>query len=54
MEAKEPPEGIEYDEDHVARLNEELKRRTIARVNRPDPVAGVIRASASRQPDQAG
>lgn len=33
----------------TARLNEELKRRTIARVNRPDPVAGVIRASASRQ-----
>ena len=32
----------------TARLNEELKRRTIARVNRPDPVAGLIRASASR------
>ena len=25
MEAKEHPEGIEYDEHHVARLNEELK-----------------------------
>ena len=32
----------------TARLNQELKRRTIARVNRPDPVAGLIRASASR------
>lgn len=32
----------------TARLNEELKRRTIARVNRPDPVAGLIRASETR------
>jgi hypothetical protein len=30
----------------TARLNEELKRRTIARVNRPEPVAGVGLASA--------
>ena len=27
----------------TARLNEDLKRRTIARVNRPDPVAGLCR-----------
>ena len=32
----------------TARLNEELKRRTIARVNRPEPVAGVGSASAMR------
>lgn len=32
----------------TARLNQELKRRTIARVNRPDPVAGLIRASNTR------
>lgn len=32
----------------TARLNEELKRRTIARVNRPEPVAGVGPASATR------
>ncbi|MFK4003994.1 type-F conjugative transfer system protein TraW [Qipengyuania sp. NPDC077563] len=32
----------------TARLNQELKRRTIARVNRPDPVAGLIRAHESR------
>ncbi len=32
----------------TARLNEELKRRTIARVNRPDPVAGVGSAAATR------
>ena len=32
----------------TARLNEELKRRTIARVNRPEPVAGVTLASALR------
>lgn len=33
----------------TARLNEELKRRTIARVNRPAPVAGVGLASAVRR-----
>ncbi|SHN55104.1 conjugal transfer pilus assembly protein TraW [Erythrobacter sanguineus] len=33
----------------TARLNEELKRRTIARVNRPDPVAGLAHASAHRR-----
>ncbi|KWV92512.1 type-F conjugative transfer system protein TraW [Erythrobacter sp. AP23] len=32
----------------TARLNQELKRRTIVRVNRPDPVAGLIRAHESR------
>ena len=32
----------------TARLNQELKRRTIARVNRPEPVAGVGAASATR------
>lgn len=32
----------------TARLNEELKRRTIARVNRPEPVAGITSASATR------
>ena len=32
----------------TARLNEELKRRTIARVNRPKPVSGVGSASAMR------
>lgn len=33
----------------TARLNEELKRRTIARVNRPVPVAGIVNASAVRR-----
>lgn len=33
----------------TARLNHELKRRTIARVNRPDPVAGLVRASEARR-----
>ena len=33
----------------TARLNEELKRRTIVRVNRPDPVAGLVHASAHRR-----
>lgn len=32
----------------TARLNEELKRRTIARVNRPVPVAGITSASETR------
>ena len=32
----------------TAKLNEELKRRTIARVNRPEPVAGLAAASAER------
>lgn len=32
----------------TARLNEELKRRTAARVNRPDPVAGIARAIVGR------
>jgi conjugal transfer pilus assembly protein TraW len=32
----------------TARLNEELKRRTIEGVNRPTPVAGVVNASALR------
>ena len=32
----------------TARLNEELKRRTIARVNRPDPVSGLVRAHENR------
>ena len=32
----------------TARLNEELKRRTITRVNRPEPVSGVGSASATR------
>lgn len=32
----------------TARLNEELKRRTIARVNRPEPVAGLSLAPATR------
>jgi len=31
------------------RLNEELKRRTVARVDRPEPVAGLIRAEAARR-----
>ena len=30
----------------TARLNQELKRRTIARVNRPYPIAGLIHARA--------
>ena len=33
----------------TARLNNELKRRTIARVNRPDPVSGIVRASEARR-----
>ena len=33
----------------TARLNEDLKRRTIARVGRPDPVAGIVRASEARR-----
>lgn len=33
----------------TARLNEDLKRRTIARVNRPDPVARIVRASEARR-----
>src|SRR3546814_15727495 len=33
----------------TARLNEDLKRRTIARVNRPAPVAGIVRASEARR-----
>lgn len=33
----------------TARLNEELKRRTLARVERPAPVAGVVRASHARR-----
>lgn len=31
------------------RLNEELKRRTAARVDRPEPVAGLLRAEAARR-----
>lgn len=31
------------------RLNEELKRRTVARVERPEPVAGLVRAQAARK-----
>lgn len=31
------------------RLNQELKRRTAARVNRPEPVADLVRASAARR-----
>lgn len=33
----------------TGRLNQELKRRTIARVSRPEPVAGLIRAEAPRR-----
>lgn len=33
----------------TARLNEELKRRTIARVNRPSPVAGLTLAATLRR-----
>lgn len=33
----------------TARLNEELKRRTLARVERPMPVAGIARASHARR-----
>jgi len=33
----------------TARLNEDLKRRTIARVKRPAPVAGIVTASAMRR-----
>src|SRR3546814_4590231 len=32
----------------TARLNEDLKRRTLARVDRPSPIAGIARASESR------
>lgn len=32
----------------TAKLNEELKRRTIAKVTRPEPVAGLAAASAAR------
>jgi conjugal transfer pilus assembly protein TraW len=32
----------------TARLNEELRRRTVARVNRPMPVPGLIQASVNR------
>ena len=32
----------------TARLNQQLKRRTVARVNRPDPVSGLMRADKSR------
>lgn len=31
------------------RLNQEMQRRTAARVNRPEPVAGLARASAARR-----
>ncbi len=31
------------------RLNEALKRETIARVNRPEPVTGIVRAAQKRQ-----
>ncbi|MBB3775029.1 conjugal transfer pilus assembly protein TraW [Erythromicrobium ramosum] len=33
----------------TARLNQELKRRTVARVERPEPVAGLVRAEAARK-----
>lgn len=33
----------------TARLNEELKGRTVARVERPEPVAGLVRAEAARR-----
>lgn len=33
----------------TARLNEDLKRRTLARVERPAPVAGIVRASEERR-----
>jgi len=33
----------------TTRLNEDLKRRTIARVGRPHPVAGIVRASEARR-----
>lgn len=33
----------------TARLNEELKRRTLARVERPAPVTGIVRASHARR-----
>ena len=33
----------------TARLNEKLKRQTLARVNRPAPVAGIARASETRR-----
>lgn len=32
----------------TARLNEQLKQRTIARINRPQPVAGLVQASIER------
>jgi conjugal transfer pilus assembly protein TraW len=31
------------------KLNEALRRKTIARVNRPEPVAGIVRAEVKRQ-----
>ena len=33
----------------TARLNQKLKQRTVARVNRPEPVAGLVRAEAPRR-----
>ncbi len=33
----------------IARLNQELKRRTVARVERPEPVAGLVRVEAARK-----
>jgi conjugal transfer pilus assembly protein TraW len=33
----------------TARLNDQLKQRTLARVNRPTPVAGIARASENRR-----
>lgn len=33
----------------TARFNEELKRRTLARVERPTPVTGIVRASDTRR-----
>lgn len=35
----------------TARLNQELKRRTVARVERPEPVAGLVRVGTPRQWD---
>jgi conjugal transfer pilus assembly protein TraW len=32
----------------TARLNEQLKQRTITRINRPQPVAGLVQASSER------
>jgi len=33
----------------TGRLNQELQRRTTARVDRPEPVDGLVRASAARR-----